>query len=217
MKDKIFIFSGLGADQRVFQKLDFSGFDVTFVNWIIPFEKETIEHYAARLLDQISGKNPILVGLSFGGIMAVEVAKQIETKKIILIASAKTKDEIPFYFQTAGKLNLQKLLPTSLLKSSNFMTNWFFDASSSEDQQLLKQILNDTNPIFLQWALDKVANWTNSYQPKNIFQIHGDRDRILPLQFIKADVVVKNGGHLMTLNKSEELTRILRNDLLIVG
>ena len=113
MKDKIFIFSGLGADQRVFQKLDFSGFDVTFVNWIIPFEKETIEHYAARLLDQISGKNPILVGLSFGGIMAVEVAKQIETKKIILIASAKTKDEIPFYFQIAGKLNLQKLLPTS--------------------------------------------------------------------------------------------------------
>ncbi|MGV8994487.1 MAG: alpha/beta hydrolase [Flavobacterium sp.] len=171
MTEKIYIFSGLGADERVFQKLDFSGIDVTFITWIIPLEKESIEQYATRLLNQIPSKNPIVIGLSFGGIMAVEIAKQIETKKIILIASAKTKDEIPFYFRLVGKLNLHKILPASLLKSSNLVTNWFFGTCTLEDKQLLKQILIDTNPFFLKWALDKVAKWKNVDQPKNIFHI----------------------------------------------
>ena len=126
MSNKIYIFSGLGADERVFYKLDFSGFDVTFVNWIIPFDKETIEQYAARLLDQIPTKNPVLIGLSFGGIMAVEIAKQIATQKVILIASAKTRNEIPFYFHLAGILHLHKLVPVAVLKTSNFVTNWLF-------------------------------------------------------------------------------------------
>ena len=213
MVNKIYIFSGLGADERVFKKLDFSGFDVTFVDWILPLDKETIEQYATRLLDQIPTEKPLLMGLSFGGIMAVEVAKQISTKKIILIASAKTKDEIPFYLRFAGKLNLHQLMPSSLLKSSNFITNWFFGISSLEDKQLLKQILLDTNPIFLKWAMDKVAKWKNTSLPENSFHIHGDSDRILPLQFVQADVIVKNGGHFMTLNKADELTRTLREEL----
>lgn len=214
MVNKIYIFSGLGADERVFKKLDFSGLDVTFVDWILPLDQETIEQYATRLLDQIPSKNPILIGLSFGGIMAVEVAKHICTKKIILIASAKTKGEIPIYFRIAGRLNLHKLLPTAVLKSSNFITNWFFETSSIDDKKLLKQILMDTNSVFLKWAIGKIANWKNADLPNNIFHIHGDSDRILPVAFVKADVVVQDGGHFMTLNKAEELTRILRKKLL---
>ena len=217
MVNKVYIFSGLGADERVFKKLDFSGSDVTFVEWILPLDKETIEQYATRLLDQILAKNPILVRLSFGGIMAVEIAKQIPTQKVLLIASAKSKDELAFYFRFAGKLNLHKVIPPVVLKSSNFITNWFFGISSLEDKQLLKQILLDTNPIFLQWALDKVAKWKNVTLPKNTFHVHGDSDRILPLKFIKADVIVKNGGHFMTLNKAEEMNRILREELLKVN
>jgi pimeloyl-ACP methyl ester carboxylesterase len=94
---ELYIFSGLGADERVFQQLDFSGFSTTFIKWIVPQDTETIENYATRLLDQITTTKPTLIGLSFGGLIAVEVAKQIDTEKVILIASAKTKNEIPFY------------------------------------------------------------------------------------------------------------------------
>lgn len=210
LRNEIYIFSGLGADERVFQKLDFSDFTTTFVKWIVPQDKETIEHYSARLLDQITTTKPILIGLSFGGIIAVEVAKQIDTEKVILIASAKTKNEIPFYYRFAGLFGLHTLLPTRLLKSSNFITNWFFGANSTFDRQLLKQILIDTDPIFLKWAIDKTARWANQIQPVNIFHIHGTNDRILPLKFVNCDLKIKNGGHLMTLNKSDELNKILR-------
>jgi hypothetical protein len=141
------------------------------------------------------------------------VAKQIDTEKVILIASAKTKNEIPFYYRFAGQLGLHKLLPTRLLKSSNFITNWFFGASSMSDKQLLKQILIDTDPTFLKWAIDKIARWPNQAQIKNIFHIHGTSDRILPLSFVSCDIKIKNGGHLMTLNKADELTNILRQQL----
>lgn len=210
---ELYIFSGLGADERVFQRLDFSGFSTTFIKWIVPQDKETIESYATRLLEQITTTKPILIGLSFGGLVAVEVAKQIETEKVILIASAKTKKEIPFYYRFAGQLGLQKLLPTRLLKNPNFITNWFFGTTSNFDKQILKQILIDTDPTFLKWSIDKVARWTNQTPTKNIFHIHGTNDRILPLNFVSCNSTIKNGGHLMTLNKAEEVNQILRQQI----
>jgi pimeloyl-ACP methyl ester carboxylesterase len=213
LKKELYIFSGLGADERVFRELDFKGFSTTFIKWIIPFANESIENYAKRLLDQIKTTKPTLIGLSFGGIMAVEVSKHIETEKLILISSAKTKHEIPFYYRFAGKVGLHKLLPTGILKTTNCVTIWLFGTSSNGEKLLLKQILNDTDSTFLKWAVDKIAKWSNSMQPKNIFHIHGTHDRILPFSFVKCNLAIKNGGHFMTLNKADELNNILRQKL----
>ena len=210
MSNNIYIFSGLGADERVFQKLDFTGLTVTFIKWLIPQRNETIEHYATRLLTQICSTKPTLIGLSFGGIMAIEVAKQIDTEKVILLASAKTKIEIPFYYRLAGQLNIHKLLPTKLLTKSNIFTNWFFGVSSTFDKELLKTILKQTDTNFLTWAIDKIVVWTNHIELRNLTHIHGTADRILPIRFVKSDLKVINGGHFMTLNKSSELTKMIR-------
>lgn len=210
MNNHIYIFSGLGADERLFQKLDFTGLTITFIHWIIPQERETIEDYATRLLSQIKTTKPTLIGLSFGGIMAVEVAKQIDTEKVILIASAKTKTEIPFYYRLAGQLKIHKLLPTTLLKKSNFISNWLFGVTSSFDKELLKTILKETDTTFLTWGIDKIISWTNQTELENLNHIHGTADRILPIRFVNCDFKVNNGGHFMTLNKAHELTKLLR-------
>jgi pimeloyl-ACP methyl ester carboxylesterase len=210
---ELYIFSGLGADERVFQKLDFSAYSVVFIKWITPIENETIENYASRLLVQITSTRPILIGLSFGGMMAVEVAKLIETKKTLLIASAKTSKEIPFYYRFAGKLGIHKMLSAKLLKSSNFLTNWFFGARTRFDKQILKEILIDTDSVFLKWAIDKIVKWSNKTLPANIFHIHGTSDRILPIKFVNFDVEINNGGHLMTLIKPQQLNDILKAEI----
>lgn len=138
LPQSLYILSGLGTDDRVFQHLDLSGFQPTFIKWIPPKKNEAIDRYASRLLNQITTSKPILMGLSFGGMMAIEIAKQIDTKKVILIASAKTRKEIPIYYRLAGKLGIHKLLPPSVLKNSNFFTNWLFGVTSDQDKQLLK-------------------------------------------------------------------------------
>ncbi|WP_395064819.1 alpha/beta hydrolase [Flavobacterium sp.] len=207
----IYIFSGLGADKRVFKYLDFSNYNATFVDWIVPNKKETIEKYAKRLSQQITTKNPILIGLSFGGIMAVEVGKCIEAEKIIIIASVKTKNELPFYYRFAGFFKFHKLLPTKFMKKANFLSFWLFGISNKEDKKLLTEILKDTDENFLKWAIAIIVNWKNTFVPNNIKHIHGTSDKILPIQFVKSDVKVNNGGHFMTINKHQELNIILNN------
>jgi pimeloyl-ACP methyl ester carboxylesterase len=207
---KIYLFSGLGADYRVLQDLDFSGFEVSFIEWVIPFENELIESYARRLIAQIKVENPILIGLSFGGMMAVEVGKLIKTERLILIASAKTKYEVPIYYRLAGGFNLNKLLPINLLKQPNFISDWFFGVDSKKDKELLACILHDTNKTFLKWAIDKIVNWQNVFISPNITHIHGTSDRILPYRFVSADVKIQDGGHFMTTNRAEELTLKIR-------
>ncbi len=215
MTKEIYIFSGLGADERVFQRIDFSDFSVTYIKWVIPNKTHTIEEYATRLIKQITTTKPTLIGLSFGGLMAIEVAKQMEVEKVILIASAKTNKEIPFYFRFAGTFGFHKFLPTKLLKSSNFLTNWFFGTTSISDKQILKQVLHDTDTTFLKWAIDKITRWKNQTLVKNTFHVHGTSDRIFPFVFVKCDVSIKKGGHLMTLNRAGELSAILREELTI--
>lgn len=207
---RIFIFSGLGTDERVFKYLEFPGCEVTFVKWIKPFKSETLQDYSKRLTEQITAQKPTIVGLSFGGIVATEVSKIIEPEKLILIASAKTYKEVPFYFRIAGKLKLQKLLPVSLLKAQNFISNWFFGIQSFEDKKLLGEILHDTDPDFLKWAIDQIVNWKNEIVVANVKHIHGTADRILPFRYIKADFAIEKGGHFMTVNKSSELNSIIK-------
>jgi pimeloyl-ACP methyl ester carboxylesterase len=210
---ELYIFSGLGADERVFQLMNFFEFSPNFIKWIPPTKDETIESYASRIRSQINSPNAILIGLSFGGIMAIEVAKLIETEKVIIVASAKTKSEIPFYFRLIGKLRLLKLVPVSFLKKYNFITSWFFGAKKKSEKILLKQILKDTDPVFLKWALEKVIYWENKNERKNIFHIHGTLDRILPIRFVKSDCLIEKGGHFMTLSHSEEISNILNKAL----
>jgi len=210
---EIYIFSGLGADERVFQNLDFGKHSVTFINWIIPEKNETIERYASRIRRGISSPNPILVGLSFGGIMAIEVSKQIPVEKIILISSAKNRYEIPWYYRFIGRFRLNRLVPVKLLRSANRLTYWFFGTSTAEEKRLLKIILKETDGVYLNWAIEQVLRWKNLEHPKKPFHIHGTRDHVLPLP-PNVDKIIEGGGHFMLLNKSDEVNDILNEVLL---
>ena len=206
----VYVFSGLGADERVFHKTDFADCNVVFIKWIVPQKNEAIESYALRIAQQITTTHPILVGLSFGGMMAVEVAKHIATEKIILISSAKNKKEIPFYFRFAGKLGIANIIPSKTLIKINVFTNWFFSNRTVEDKKLLSAILHDTDPVFLKWAIVKIANWQNQVIHKNLFDIHGDADRILLFKYVTCNEVIKNGAHLMVVSKAAEVNKKLR-------
>lgn len=212
MKD-IYVISGLGADERLFNKINFTGFNTIFIKWIAPQKNESIESYAKRLSENIKTKRPIIIGLSFGGIMAIEIAKQIEVQKIILLASVKTKTELPFYYQMTGKLNIHKLIPIWFFKKPSFITNWLFGINTKFEKNLIQQILSETNSNFFEWAIDKIVCWKNETIIKNLVHIHGNKDRLFPIRYIKCDIVIADGGHFMTLNKSEELTEKMREQL----
>jgi len=211
LEKHLYIFSGLGADEKAFQRLNLDAYNVTHMKWIKPEKKEGIEAYAKRLLEQVITPKPVLMGLSFGGLMAIEVSKHISTEKVILISSVKTKEEVPLPYRTMGRLGLQRLLPLQYFKRPNFITNFIFGAKTEEDKELLKPMLENTDMDFLIWAMDEVAGWKNGFDPGNITHIHGSADRVLPYRNVKCDYTIDKGGHMMVLNHARELNEILHD------
>jgi pimeloyl-ACP methyl ester carboxylesterase len=205
----IYIFSGLGADERVFHKINFYNYNAIHIKWITPLLEESIENYALRLTQQITSNNPILVGLSFGGMMAVEVAKHISTEKIILISSSKNKTEIPFYYKLAGRIRLHKIIQARFLVRANKITNKIFSVRSSEDKKIISSMIGASDVNFLNWAIDKIVHLKNEVVHKNLVHIHGTADRILPIRFVKPDLIIKGGTHLMIMNRAAEVESLI--------
>ncbi|HCW07918.1 MAG TPA: alpha/beta hydrolase [Cytophagales bacterium] len=204
---EIYLLSGLGADKRVFDFLKIVGFKLNFIEWVEPVKNETIENYSKRITHQIKTQKPILIGVSFGGIISVEIGKLIETEKIILISSASSRKRLPQYFKLIGFLSINKIIPIRLLKSVNQLTFWFFGAKKDSEKELLHTFIKGTNEKFLSWAIDKIVNWQNVYESDKIFTIHGAEDRLLPIN--NPDYKIERGGHLMIIDRGEEISEII--------
>lgn len=207
---KIYVISGLGVDQRVFSKIDFGSLDITYLNWITPSANEPLSTYAKRISTKITAKNPILIGLSFGGMLAIEIAKIIDTKQIILLASTKGRHEFPILYRLAGRLKLNQLVPGALLKFHSFLSDYFFGIRKKEDSLILKQILNDTDPNFMTWAIHQILQWKNNSVPDHLIHIHGDKDRIIPIKSLKPNFIIKGAGHFMTVTHAQEVEKLLQ-------
>ena len=207
----IYCVSGLGADERVFQNLKFEGYQPVHIQWIEPKKGESITDYTKRLSSQIKAECPIIIGLSFGGIVAVEIAKHIATEKVILISSTKNQQEVPFYFQIFRWLPVYLLLPAKfLLWLGQLFASWFFSLESANERKLLQAILFDTNARFMKWAIHQVVIWKNELIPENTYHIHGESDRIFPYQYVHEDFNVKQGGHFMIMNQAQYISHLIQ-------
>lgn len=213
MTEKCYLLSGLGADGTVFQYLDFEGVEVEYMEWLPPLSKETLPAYAKRMTQKITTPHPILVGLSFGGMVAMEIAKQIPVKKVILISSAKERKELPWFYRFSAKLKLQKILPYTLIKRTNGFTYWLFGATSAHEKALLKEIFRKTPTTFLKWAINAILTWKNTEISAHILHIHGDKDRILPYKNVKDTFCITGGGHSMIVNKAHEIAPLINKFL----
>lgn len=210
----VYFISGLGADKRAFQKLTLpKNLTIKHIEWVANETDELLATYCHKLSAQIDITEPFkLVGLSFGGIVAVELAKIIDPKEVILISSISTWKELPidrfghFLFK---KLRIYKLIPSFIFKYPNAITYWFFSVKKQEEKKLLKQIIIDTPPAFAKWAFGQILTWKNTTRPKNLFHIHGTADKLFPIGHTHPDVTIKDGGHFMVYSKAEEVSRIL--------
>jgi pimeloyl-ACP methyl ester carboxylesterase len=207
----IYFFSGLGADSSPFANLKLPGYHKVYISWIPALPGESIADYAARIRSQITVENPCIVGLSFGGVVAVEVSKQIKVDKMVLISSAKTKDELNQMNQFFMRLGLYRIIPGLLLKHTNFLTNSYFGARSEHDKKALLKLLRGTDISLFRWGLKSIAYWDNKQTPERTIHIHGTADRVIAYGRGHPDYSINGGGHLMVFNKAEVISKIIMN------
>lgn len=151
---------------------------------------------------QIGHELPVLLGVSFGGIMCIEIARQIPTKVVIIISSIKNFHELPYWMRLAGKMRLNKILPMRSFKLIEPLENYNLGVESASEKKLVSDYRRNVNRQYSDWAINTILNWKNEWRPERLFHIHGVKDRIFPVKKIKADILVPNAGHLMVMNRS---------------
>lgn len=215
MLKTVYFISGLGADRRVFNDLDLSNIEIVHIDWVQPLEGDTLKTYAAKLLEQIDQNTPVtILGLSFGGMLATELGHLIPHAQIILLSSAATASAIPLRYKLLWKWKVPNKIPFSLLRKTNALTYYFFGVKRAAHQALLKNILWETDEYFFRWAVQAILTWENEKTPLRLKQIHGTKDKILPLVETSAVIKIDGGGHFMVLEQADLVTEVLKKILL---
>lgn len=212
MQQTAYCFTGLGADEQLFANIAVPGFTLKHIQWLPPLPSETLPQYAIRLSAQIRPEAPVLLGVSFGGMLAVEAAKHLKAKQTILISSVKTASHFPFYYHLANKLKIIDWLPATIFTTPSPVVDFLFGVETSADKKLLRHFIQQSDSHYIRWALQAIINWNNQTFPQNLVQIHGNKDRIIPLPK-SVDHVIKDAGHLLVYNRAPHLNNLLQNIL----
>lgn len=209
---RLYQIGGLGADERVFKFLNLNCKTVT-IKWIKPVPNEELKSYGNRMAHKIDRSEEFgLLGVSFGGIVAVEISKLVKPKKLILISSVETSKQLPRIYRPVGRTKILNLKPSLMIKPPKLILGILFGTKNIE---LLNQIIKDTEPEFIRWALNSILSWSNDSKINETLRIHGTNDRLIPL---KGDAIsIKNGGHFMIVDRAAEISKLVNEQMKDAG
>jgi pimeloyl-ACP methyl ester carboxylesterase len=199
----VYFMPGLAASSSIFERiaLPVDVFEMILLEWELPLDNETLSEYAERISKKVTHKNPVLIGVSFGGILVQEMAEFLEVSKVIIISSVKSNLEFPTTFKVAKTTKAYKLLPTSLVLNIENLARFSFGDKVNQRIKLYQKFLSVRDKKYLDWAIEKIILWDRTEIDKNVIHIHGDVDDVFPIKNIEKCIVVKGGTHIMILSK----------------
>jgi pimeloyl-ACP methyl ester carboxylesterase len=178
------------------------------VPWLAPESGEVIRSYARRLADSLAAKGPCFVGgVSFGGIVALEVARLIPARACFLISSIRSLDELPPWSRLWRNLSSMRAHRIdSLLAAVGRLSSTVPRQVRTPATARLTKFAGPAG-AWHRWATSAVLRWTPSDVPGRapIVQIHGDADATFPLRYTHPDYVIRRGGHVLPLTHPQEL------------
>lgn len=207
---------GLAASPEIFERIQLpeEQFEVHLLEWTLPLDSETLSDYARRMSEQVKAEKPILVGVSFGGVLVQEMAKFIDAEKIIIISSVKCNAEFPRRMKMAKFTKLYKIFPTHLAENFERFEKLPFGGKLRQRFKLYEKFLAMREKKYLDWALEQIILWDRKTPDDKVIHIHGDSDDVFPTKYITSKFIpVKGGTHIMILNKykwlNENLPKIM--------
>lgn len=211
---KVYFISGMAADSRVFKHIRLpEGYEMVHLDWIRPEKNESLAGYAQRLAHRIDTTERFaVIGLSFGGMLATEIAKLYKPVVTILISSIPLSAHLPVYFKLAAKFRLHKVVPVRLLKTSAAAKR-LFTAETNEDKKLILQLIRESDSAMIRWSIQAILSWNNDAIPSPVCHIHGSRDEVLPIRFTKPTHTIIKGGHMLVMTEAKQVNEILREAL----
>lgn len=212
-KTCIYFVPGLAASKEIFKniRLPEEQYGVFILEWLIPEKDELLETYARRMAALVTEPNAVLVGVSFGGVMAQEMSAFLSLKKLIIISSVKTRHELPKRLKFARKTGAYKLVPTSWALSVKDLTKFAIGPRSRKRLNLYQEYLSVRDKWYLDWSIKQMVCWEREIEVAGVVHIHGDADIVFPIKHIKNTIILEGGTHVMVLNKGSKVSKLLEN------
>lgn len=202
----LFVLSGIGGDERLFEAQRAIR-DIRPIRRILPAHAhESLSDYAGRLARQLSiGGRFDLGGSSFGGMVALELARHISPGQIFLFGSCRSPNAIAPWIRAVHPF--AAILPDSLLHPPHMTRRLIarvFGATAPAHVDLFAKMLEETPASFIRWAARAVFSWPGVAElPVPIHHVHGARDHLIPADRVAPDCVIAGAGHLLTVTHAD--------------
>lgn len=203
----IYLLPGLGADRRLFGKLDTGAHQLHYIDWPEMPGGSTLADYAQKLSPLVDASRPhVLIGVSMGGMVAQEMAAMTAPRAVVIISSWKGPDEMPRPLRMMRGVHPERSLSSTLIKHTLPLIHWQMGVEAPEDVALFDELVAVHSVEQLKTQINACIQWNGPAAPvEGLVHIHGDHDRLMPIALVKNAVVIPEGTHFMVYSKAKEV------------
>jgi len=216
---QLIMLPGIGTDERLFEPQKAAFPEAVVPPWIPPKRHERLADYGARMAATIRPTGPfLLVGMSFGGAMMLEMAHHLRPEAVVLIASCRSRRQLSRFVQ-AHRPVVRLIPPMAFACSKPFLplTVGVLGPTTPENRRLCMRMFRDCNPAWMKWQWTAILNWeSRPLDDIPVYHIHGQADRIIPAKYVTPDQWVPGGGHVINLTHADEVNAFLQKAVDVV-
>jgi pimeloyl-ACP methyl ester carboxylesterase len=217
---QLVLLPGLGADCRQWQPQQHAFPGLVVPSWIPPLREDTLPSYAKRLAESLpAARSMVLGGSSFGGMVALELARFLSPKAVLLIGSCRSNESLnPVVLFLRPLLRHLPRWGIRICQPIAPLGVQTFRRLSPEFRRLSVKMFQDADPEFMRWAIGAILGWAPTpLTDVPVFHIHGKRDRMIRASKVAADVTLPDAGHLLNLTHPVQVNDFISKALASVG
>ena len=192
-------YPGMGATSSMYGAPWRKELDGYFHDWPEWRGEQTVSDIAKRIIKEHRIESgDTVIGTSLGGIIACEIANLIELDRIILISSARRKEEINKILCILHPLI--DLAPIA-----------FIQISAGKLPSDLSQMFSQSDPAFIRNMSKAIFTWEGIKSNVPVLRIHGTKDSVIPHpNETNHDI---DGGHLIVMTHALECIDAIKAEL----
>ncbi len=210
----VYCMPGMAASPKIFEYIHLpKPYKLHLLSWISPIKEESLSAYAKRMSERVTAVDSVLIGVSFGGVLVQEMAKHIQVRKVIIVSSVKSRNELPLPMKMARTTNAHKLLPTQWINNLDALALFAFGKGIQKRLKLYQKYLSERNPDYLDWSIDTLVHWDQEEADASVIHIHGKKDTVFPMKYLSKPFIAIEGGHAAIITSAQwfnsELPKLL--------
>ena len=200
---RVFLITGFALDRRAFDLMDLPAETYHTLD-LIPVRKcETLRDYALRMAGEIGlAPGDIIGGVSLGGMIALEMAKAVDVRGVLLIASTTHPRNIRKRFKIWSPLaaHVPDFLIRRIFTLIPAILAWQ-RMLEPPSQALLADIMGKFPTSLLKAFPSMIMGWPGARPPTRFRHLHSDGDWLIRPEGDPATLTIVPGkNHLITVS-----------------